>query len=82
MTMISQKSISFDASAKEQILFCFGKTVNEEGYIVEIEDPSQPVLTLEGDDILIDEFAGIRKGSEIFFKKDILSLIDLLDTIK
>lgn len=82
MTTVSRKSITFDASAKERLLLCFDKTIDDEGYLVEIEDPTQRVITQDGDEITIEEFGGIRKGSEIFFKTDILSLIEFADTIK
>ncbi|WP_342771098.1 MULTISPECIES: hypothetical protein [unclassified Methanoculleus] len=74
--------ITFDANLKSEILSCFGKTVDDSGYIVERDDPSQRVLTPDGEDITLDEFAGIRKGSEIFIKADLPSLIELLDTLE
>lgn len=74
--------ITFDANLKSEILSCFGKTVDDSGYIVERDDPSQRVLTPDGEDITLDEFAGIRKGSEIFIKADLPSLIKLLDTLE
>jgi len=74
--------ITFDASLKSEILSCFGKTVDDSGYIVERDDPSQRVLTPNGEDVTLDEFAGIRKGSEIFIKADLPSLIELLDMLE
>ena len=71
--------ITFDANLKSEILSCFGKTVDDSGYIVERDDPSQRVLTPNGEDVTLDEFAGIRKGSEIFIKADLPSLIELLN---
>jgi hypothetical protein len=73
--------ITFDESTKEELLSCFGKTVDDEGYIIE-RDTGQKVVTQEGDRISIEEFAGIRKGSEIYLKSDLPSLIKLLDTIR
>jgi len=73
--------ISFDADLKLEILSCFSKTVDDSGYIVECDDPDQRVLTPNGEDITLDEFAGIRKGSEIFIKADLPSLIELLDML-
>ena len=55
--------ITSDANLKSEILSCFGKTVDDNGYIVERDDPDQRVLTPNGEDVTLDEFAGIRKGS-------------------
>ena len=74
--------ITFDESAKRDILELYGKTVDEEGFIVENEDTSQKVLTHLGEEIRLDEWAGIRKGSEIFIKNDIFSLIELAKKIE
>jgi hypothetical protein len=74
--------ITFDADLKLEMLSCFDKTVDDSGYIVERDDPSQRVLTPDGENVALDEFAGIRKGSEIFIKADLPSLIKLLDTLE
>ena len=73
--------ITFDDSTKEEMLSCFGKTVDEEGYIIE-RDTGQRVVTREGGLVPIEEFAGIQKGSEIYLKSDLPSLIKLLDSIR
>jgi len=69
--------LSFDESAKEQILDLYGKTVDEDGFIVEKDSPKQRVLTPKGEEILFEEWAGVHKGSEAFIKSDIFSLIEL-----
>jgi hypothetical protein len=74
--------VTFEESAKKQILSFFDKTVDEEGFIVEISDHTQRVITPEGEEIKLEEFAGIRKGSEIFIKSDLPSLFDLVDILK
>ena len=74
--------ITFDASAKQEILSWFGKTLDAENYIVEVEDPSQRVVTTDGQEIKITEFAGIVKGSERYIKSDLPSLIEFLDTLE
>lgn len=74
-------TITFDVSLKEEMLSCFGKTIDDEGYIVEKDHPDQRVITLDGNPITLEEFAGIRKGSEIYLKSDLPSLIELLDTL-
>ena len=73
--------ITFEKSAREDVLSFFDKTIDENGFIVEKEDPTQKVITPDGEEITIDNFAGIRKGSEIFIKSDRNSLINLTELI-
>jgi len=73
-------TITFEESAKETILSFFDKTVDKEGFIVE-KDTGQRVITPDGDEIRLEEFAGIGKGG-IFVKSDLPSLINLLDRLK
>jgi hypothetical protein len=73
--------ITFEASAKEDILSFFDKSVDDEGLIVEKNNPSQRVITLDGEEISLKEFAGIKRGSEIFIKSDLISLMNLSDHI-
>lgn len=76
-----QNIITFDSASKKKILDFFDKTVNGEGYIVEKNNQDQKVLTIEGEPLMHDDFAGLMKGSEIFIKSDIASLIKLTDKI-
>jgi len=71
-----KKTIRFEKSLSKEILEIFDKEVNEEGLIVEKSDPSQKVLSPEGDEISSEEFAGITKGSEVFIKSDLASLMN------
>ncbi len=73
--------ITFEESAKMKILSSFDKSVDDEGYIVEKENPTQRVITPDGEEITFEEFAGIRKGSEIFIKSDLISLMNLSDKL-
>ena len=73
--------ITFDVSVKKDILSFFGKTVDENGFLVEKEDFQQKVITQDGEEIKFDDFAGIRKESEIFIKSDLPSLINLTDKL-
>ena len=57
------------------ILESFGKTINEDGLI--IDDNGEPVLTPEGELIHYSKFGGLKKGSEIFIKDDLYSIINL-----
>ncbi|OGG11449.1 hypothetical protein A2Z00_05720 [Candidatus Gottesmanbacteria bacterium RBG_13_45_10] len=72
------QSITFDKSAALFVLEAFGKTVNKEGYLVEIETGGY-VLSRNGEPILLDEFGGIAKGSELYLKSDIASMIDFIE---
>lgn len=74
--------ITFDASAKLDILSCFGKTVDAGNFVVEKDDITQRVLTRDGEEIILKDFAGIKKGSEIYIKSDLPSLIELLDSLE
>jgi hypothetical protein len=75
-------SLIFDSSAKGFVLEAFNKTTDPEGYIVERENPSSRVVVKDGTNIKIDRFGGIRKGSEVYIKSDIISLIELCDDLK
>lgn len=69
--------LTFSKPAKEDILELYGKSIDNEGFIVEKDNPSQRVLTPNGEEIHINEWGGIRKGSEAFIKNDTFSLIEL-----
>jgi len=78
---INTQIITFDTTAKMEVLSFFDKTVDSDGYLIEAEDPTQKVITPDGEEIPLEKFAGIRKGSEIYLKNDLPSLIELLDII-
>ncbi|MBI5392770.1 hypothetical protein HZA96_02780 [Candidatus Woesearchaeota archaeon] len=65
----------FDKSAKEDILEFLNKKLDDNGFIVEKDQPFQKVLTFEGEEISIKELGGIQKGSEVFIKNDLISLM-------
>ncbi|MDE2489256.1 MAG: hypothetical protein KGM24_00305 [Elusimicrobia bacterium] len=60
----------------------FDKAVDVEGFIVEKSNPKQRVLTRDGEEVRVEDFAGIKKGSLLFFKKDLPSLITLSDLME
>lgn len=70
--------VSFDGSSKEFILKSLGKGVDQEGFIVEAST-NKHVLTQDGEPLHISDWGGIRKGSEIFFKKDLPSVLDAVN---
>lgn len=74
--------VTFSDSAKKQILSYFNKDVDAEGYIIEKNNPAEKVLSPNGQEIKIEEFAGIMGGSEIFLKSDLISIIELSDRLK
>lgn len=76
------QTITFDKSAKPFILKAFNKKVNKDGIIVEASNPSQKVLAPDGQEVSIEQFAGIKKGSEVYIKSDLISLLKLCDSIK
>lgn len=67
--------VTFDDSTKLDILSFIDKTVDKEDFIVEKANPSQRVLTFDGEEITQKEFGGVKKGSEVFIKDDIISLL-------
>lgn len=81
-TLFKEGVITFDTASKREILSFFDKTVDEDGYIVEADDPTQRVITPDLEEIKEEEFAGIRKGSEIYIKSDLPSLIELVDALQ
>lgn len=68
----------FTQEALPYILDAFGKSKDENGLIIEIAT-GDPVLTPEGEEIMAENFGGIMKGSEIFIKDDLYSIINLAE---
>ncbi len=79
---MSMLKVTFDESMRDFVLEAFGKKVDESGYLIESDNPGQRVLTKDGQEIKKEKFAGIRKGSEIYIKSDLISLIELCDDLK
>lgn len=67
-------TIVFDESSKKVILQIFGKGIDNQGYIFDVKT-NQRVLSPEGNEVLAKDFAGMKKGSEIFITKDLPSLL-------
>ncbi len=74
-------NLVFNEETKGNILDLYGKTTDEEGFIVEKENQKQRVLTPKGEEIHINEWAGIVRGSEAFIKSDAFSLMELAKKI-
>jgi len=69
--------VIFNKKIKKEVLESFDKKIDDEGFIVE-NITAESALTNRGEKIKIEEFAGIKKGSEIFIKNDLVSLIDFV----
>lgn len=61
-------------ATKKFLLEVFGKTIDQDNNIVE-KETKEKVLGSDGQPITLDEFGGIKNGSEIFIKNDIVSLV-------
>lgn len=77
---LMRKVITFETKFKDFILDSFDKTVDNEGYVVE-KKSSKRVITLDGSELKKEDFAGVREGSEVYIKSDLLSLIELCDAL-
>lgn len=73
-----EPKILFTKETMPFILETFGKSINDDGLIVE-KNTGEPVLTPDGDHIEAANFAGMKKGSEIFIKDDLFSLMKLVE---
>jgi len=76
------RKVTFDSDSKNYVLDILGKTVDMNNYIVEKNDPSQHVFSPNGEPVTLDDFAGVIKGSLVFVKKDLPSIIELADKLK
>ncbi|KKU25612.1 MAG: hypothetical protein UX37_C0017G0004 [Microgenomates group bacterium GW2011_GWA2_46_16] len=62
-----------------QVLKALGNTADSEGFIVDVVT-GERVLTKNTEEVNINEFAGIAKGSRIYLKSDVTSLIEYIQT--
>lgn len=70
--------LTYTPGALPLILKAFGKHINENGIIVDSET-NEAVLSPEGDELTKENFGGIKKGSIISLKKDLLTAIKLTE---
>ena len=70
--------IIFDKSLSSEILKALGKSVNKESKIID-KKTQKPVLSRDGEEIELNDFAGVVPGSEIYLKSDIVSLIKYVE---
>lgn len=74
--------LTFEKSAQDFVLDAFGKRVDQYGYIIEKDNPATRVRSRDGQEIKAAKFGGVRKGSEIYFKSDLISVIELCEDLK
>jgi len=75
--MNTKTKIIFGESRKDFILDILGKSVDNEGFIIEKNNPKVRVQTPEGREITKDQLAVIVKGSQKFIAGDLTSLMKL-----
>lgn len=74
----NNQTLLFTDKSLPLILEAFGKEINEDGFIIE-SATKEIVLSPEGEEIEAKKFGGIKKGSEIFIKNDLYSIMNLVD---
>jgi hypothetical protein len=68
--------LKFESGAAEFVLDAFDRDIDEDGYIVNEEGERE--TTPKNEEIRIEDFAGIEKGSELFIDDDFTSISDHL----
>lgn len=68
--------ILFTQKGLPYILEIFGKSINEDGIIIETST-LEPIATPEGEELEAKRFGALKKGSEKFIKDDLYSIIQL-----
>lgn len=74
----ARPKLLFSEKALPLILEAFGKGIDENGLIIE-RSSGEVVLTPEGEELEAKRFGGLIKGSEIFIKDDLYSIINLAE---
>lgn len=69
-----QFTFNNNLKTKKFILGIFGKDIDDEGYIIERVGKKR-ILGFNGQEMTVKEFGGIKNGSEIYVKSDIVSLV-------
>lgn len=80
--MSLSKTITFSRSAEADVLSAFDKSVDKDGFIVESKNPMKRVLSPDGEPVKAQRLGAIKRGSLLFFKSDLPSLIELSDRLK
>lgn len=78
--MQTQKArLTFTPGALPLILKAFGKKIDQENGVIRDIETNEPIMTPEGEEITKSTFGGIKKGSTLFLKKDLLTAIKLVE---
>lgn len=67
-----------DLKTKKFILGLLNKTWDSEHYIID-KQSKERVIDSDGSYITVEEFGGVKKGSQIFVKNNIVSLVTFYD---
>ncbi len=70
--------ITFQKDLQPLILQAFGKTKDKQGFIVD-KKTRERVITPDGEHLQATDFAGLTKGSVVYLKSDIVSLITYVE---
>jgi hypothetical protein len=76
--MNTKPKLIFTQRALPIILKAFGKSIDDDGLIIE-SSTGEPVLTPEGEEICAVDLAGLKKGSEIFITTNLFSIMQLAE---
>jgi len=74
--------VTFDRDTRDFVLDSLDKAVDDDGYIVEKKDKTKRVLGRDGEFVKARDLAAVKKGSFVFFKSDLPSLISLSDILE
>jgi len=69
-------TVTFDKESKETVLSAFNKEVDVDGFIYD-KDTDEQILTPDGQEVTVAEFGGLKKGSEIYLKGNLTTLMKL-----
>ncbi len=76
--MNNKPKLLFTSKSAPLILKAFDKGIDKNGLIIE-NSTKEPVLTPDNEEININEFGGLKKGSEIFIKDNLYSIMKLAE---
>ena len=68
-------TFSDNFKTKKFILSCFGKKITRKDDPILEEETGLEIISSDGQEITLNEFGGIKNGSEIYVKNDIVSLV-------
>src|SRR3989338_9232945 len=74
--------VTFEPAARKLILEALDITEDSQGFLIEKGNTSVKVLSRKGDELRAEDLGAIKKGSLLFFKSDLPSLIDLADSLE